>query len=86
MPGVKIGNGAVIGAGSVVTKDVPDYAILVGAPAKILRYRFSEDTIKRLVASEWWGLDTNKLKDNIGIWQKGLNPETLKRLEDVCKF
>lgn len=49
-----IGTGAVIGARTVVTKDVPDYAIVVGAPAKILRYRFPEIIIERLKALEWW--------------------------------
>ena len=52
--GVKIGTGAIIGAHSVVTKDVPPYAIVAGAPAKILRYRFDEDTIQRLLDSKWW--------------------------------
>ena len=57
-----IGNGAVIGTGSVVTKDVPPYAIVVGAPAKIIRYRFSPDDIAMLEKSEWWLLSPTELK------------------------
>ena len=52
--GLKIGTGAVIGAHSVVTKDVPPYAIVAGAPAKILRYRFDEETIQKLLANKRW--------------------------------
>lgn len=55
--GVKIGTGAVVGMGSVVTKDVPPYAIVAGNPARIIRYRFDEATISRLLDSKWWDLD-----------------------------
>ena len=54
MDGVTIGDGAVIGACAVVTKDVPPYAIAVGIPAKVIKYRFPEDTIQRLLRSRWW--------------------------------
>ena len=57
--GVKIGNGAIIGANSVVTKDVPPFAIVVGSPAKILKFRFDQDKIDKLTASNWWNLDVN---------------------------
>lgn len=49
-----IGNGAVIGAGSVVTKNIPAYAIVAGNPAKVIRYRFDENTIKYIEDSKWW--------------------------------
>lgn len=52
--GVKIGDGAVIGAKSVVTKDVPPYAVAVGAPARVLRYRYSETVIADLLRVRWW--------------------------------
>ena len=55
--GVHIGNGAVIGAGAVVTKDIPDYAIAVGVPAKVIKYRFEEEKIQMLLESKWWELD-----------------------------
>ena len=55
--GVKVGHGAVIGASSVVTKDVRPYAIVAGSPAKEIRLRFDETTITRLLNSKWWQLD-----------------------------
>lgn len=54
MDGVKIGNGAVIGAGAVVTKDIPPYAVAVGVPAKVIKYRFDENTISKLLEINWW--------------------------------
>ncbi|OEI79318.1 chloramphenicol acetyltransferase [Formosa algae] len=61
--GVDIGDGAVIGAGSVVSKNIPPYAIAVGAPIKILKYRFSEDKIKSLLALKWWDYNESELQD-----------------------
>ena len=61
--GVKIGTGAVIGAGSVVTKDIPPYAIAVGVPAKVIKYRFDEETIKRILDSKWWTIDRKILNE-----------------------
>lgn len=56
MDGVTIGDGAVIASGAIVTKDVPPYAIVGGVPAKIIKYRSSEDKIKEYTESQWWNL------------------------------
>ncbi|MFL4364641.1 CatB-related O-acetyltransferase [Enterobacter asburiae] len=61
MPGVTIGEGAVVAAGSVVTKDVPPYAVVGGNPAKIIKYRFTEDDIARLLALKIYDLPEVKL-------------------------
>ena len=63
MGGVKIGTGAVIGTGSVVSKDIPPYAIAVGNPARVVKYRFDEATIKKLLAIKWWKWDIDKIKE-----------------------
>lgn len=63
MNGVKIGNGAVIGMNSVVTKDVPPFAIVAGVPAKIIRYRFDKDIIDKLEKLKWWYMSDDILKD-----------------------
>jgi len=60
----EIGNGAVIAAGSIVTKNVPPFAIISGNPAKIMRYRFSEDIINKIVQSAWWDKSIEELKQN----------------------
>ncbi len=61
LPGVEIGDGAVVGAGAVVTQSVPPYAIVAGNPARLIRFRFDEPTVARLQASQWWLLDDDRL-------------------------
>lgn len=55
--GVKIGTGSIIGANSVVTKDVPPYSIVVGVPAKVIKYRFKDEMINRILKTKWWEFD-----------------------------
>lgn len=62
--GVTIGDGAVVGMGAVVTKDVPPYAIVGGSPAKLIKMRFDEETIREMLESEWWKLPDEILQKN----------------------
>ena len=63
--GVKIGSGAIIGSNSVVAKDIPPYAIAVGNPARIVKYRFNEEQIKKFMAIKWWNWDIDKICANV---------------------
>jgi len=72
LQGVKIGDGAVIGANAVVTSDIPDYAIAVGVPAKVIKYRFPIKTIEIIKASKWFDYDIHKAKKIIKSLEKQL--------------
>lgn len=67
LSGVTIGDGAAIGACSVVTKDVPPYAVVAGNPARVLRYRFDEESINKLLKIKWWDWADEKVKENIHL-------------------
>ncbi|KRN50435.1 hypothetical protein IV49_GL002083 [Kandleria vitulina DSM 20405] len=59
--GVRIGTGAIIGAGTIITKDVPPYAIVVGNPGKIIKYRFDKNRIQEILDSKWWEKDISDI-------------------------
>lgn len=61
--GITIGTGAIVAANSLVVKDVPPYAIVGGNPAKIIRFRFDEEIIKKLLASKWWNLSPDSFAE-----------------------
>lgn len=75
--GICIGNGAVVGMGSVVTKDVEPYSIVAGNPAKTIRMRFNNETIKLLLESKWWEWEETKIKNYAKLFN---NVDEFKRL------
>lgn len=68
MSGITIGNGAVIGARTVVSKNIPDYAIVVGNPMRIVGYRFSDDQIDKLLTIRWWEWKIEDILEEINFF------------------
>ena len=76
---LNIGDGAVIAAGAVVTKDVPPYAVVAGCPARILRYRFSDVIISEMEKERWWDKSENWIRESVETFP---NPSRLFARED----
>ena len=80
--GVRIGNGAIIGAGAVVTKDIGPYEIWAGVPAKKIGVRFDEDIIHILEEIQWWDWKKTEIADNLSIFREELDLEKATKLKE----
>ena len=76
--GISIGNGVVIAAGAVVTKDIPDYAIAAGVPARVLKYRFTKEIIQDLLNLKWWDYSVLKTEDVENVFTNVENIDLLR--------
>ena len=81
LSGVKIGNGCVIAANSVVNSDVPPYSIVGGTPARVLKKRFSDVIIEKLEEIQWWNWDIEKIKANKELFYGDLTMEKLLKIK-----
>jgi virginiamycin A acetyltransferase len=79
MPGIKVGDGAIIGTKALVTKDVPPYSIVGGNPAKLIRKRYCDEVIELLLQIKWWDWDIQKITANIPI----LISEDIEKLNKI---
>ena len=74
MSGIQINNGAIIAAGSTVTKDVPPYAIVAGNPGRIVKFRFQKNQIIKLLKIAWWNWDEDKIKNEaMNMWSDNID-------------
>lgn len=81
----RIGIGAIIGSAAVVTKDVPDFAIVAGVPAKLIRFRFPEDVQQRVLASRWWERDLRGLAEFRELFMKELHDSPAAAILDALQ-
>jgi acetyltransferase-like isoleucine patch superfamily enzyme len=81
MSGVTIGDGAIIGSTSTIAKDVPPYAIVVGNPGKVVKYRFTQAQIDGLLQIQWWNWDESKIKtEAMELWSPNIDDFIYKHL------
>lgn len=78
--GVTIGDGAVVGANSVIVRDVPPFAVVAGSPARVLRLRFDESLVERLLSLQWWTWDDARIRRNRDLFLKPLTHDVLNRV------
>ena len=78
--GIKIGNGVVIGSGALVNRDIPDYAIVVGRPARIIKYRFDYEIIEQLNKIKWWDFPLNVIKENWDIISRNADRKIIEKI------
>lgn len=83
--GVRIGKGAIVASGAIVTKDIPPYAIVGGVPAQIIKYRFNENNIVRLIKMNLVELAPEVIKENIDIFYSDLNESVIHEIESIFK-
>ena len=83
MGGLNIGNGAIIGANALVTKDIKPYSIVGGVPAILIRKRFEDKIIKKLLDIEWWNLKEENIKENIHLFTCALETKNLNELKRI---
>lgn len=84
---VRIGNGAVIGAGAVVTKDVDPYSVVAGVPAKKIKMRFDDSTIEKLEEIQWWNWPIDIIRKNIDlIYSRKVDASVIMRLTEIANL